>query len=80
MDILVHNEKGATIHLDGRELLTAMVLIQQGHLSFASDDPAAQALDELFCTAVSLVEEARMPGRKTHFTENQPRCANQTAR
>ena len=64
MNVLVHNAQGATIHLDGSELITAMVLIQEGSLSFECDDPAALALGELFRSAVGLVEEARIPGRE----------------
>jgi hypothetical protein len=78
MDLLVHNSEGVTIHLNGSELLTAMVLIQEGRLAFGCDDCAAQALDELFRSALSLVEEARIPGRIISRIHNQPKWANQT--
>jgi hypothetical protein len=64
MNVLSHNAKGATIHLDGKELLMVMVLIQEGRLSFQCDDPTGQALDKLFCSAVTSVEEARKTRQK----------------
>jgi len=68
MNLLGHDGKGATIHLDGRELLMIMILIQEGRCSFQCDDTTGQALDELFCSAVKLVEGARMPGQKLSGT------------
>ena len=68
MNLISHDAEGGTIRLDGQELLMIMVLIQEGRLSFQCDDPTGQALDELFCSAVSLVEEARTPGRKINKT------------
>jgi hypothetical protein len=59
MNLLDHNAEGATIHLDERELLMIMALIQEGRMSFDCDAPTGQALDDLFSTAVQLVEEAR---------------------
>ena len=62
MNLLNHNAQGATIHLDGRELLMIMALIQEGRISFECEGITGNALDELFSTAVILVEEARNTG------------------
>ena len=59
MDLLNHNAEGATIHLDARELLMIMALIQEGRIAFECDSPTGLALDKLFSNAVVLVEEAR---------------------
>ena len=59
MNLLSYNAEGATFHLDERELLMVMALIQEGRMSFDCNAPTGQALDELFSTAVQLVEEAR---------------------
>ena len=64
MNLLSHDAQGATINLDGRELLTLMLLIQEGRISFQCEDPTGKALDELFCSAMMLVEEARTGGRR----------------
>jgi hypothetical protein len=64
MNLLDHNAEGVTIHLDGMELLMIMALIQEGRISFQCDGPTGQALDDLFCAAVMLVEEARKTGQK----------------
>ena len=64
INLLSHDAEGATIRLDGKELLMVMVLIQEGRLSFQCDDPTGQALDELFCSAVTSVEEARKTRQK----------------
>ena len=62
MDLLNHNEEGATIHLDARELLMIMALIQEGRIAFECESPTGQALDKLFSNAVVLVEQARKSG------------------
>ena len=59
MNLLSHDAEGATIHLDERELLMIMALIQEGRISFECDAPTGQALDDMFSRAVILVEEAR---------------------
>jgi len=59
MNLLKHNAQGATIHLDERELLMIMALVQEGRVSFECDSPTGRALDELFSQAVILVGEAR---------------------
>ena len=59
MNLLKHNAQGATIHLDERELLMIMALVQEGRISFECDSPTGRALDELFSQAVILVGEAR---------------------
>lgn len=59
MNLLNHNARGATIHLDQRELLLAMALIQEGRDSFECAGNTGSALDQLLCSAVVLVEEAR---------------------
>lgn len=68
MNLFSHNAEGATIHLDGRELLMIMILIQEGRFSFQCDDPTGQALDELFCSAVNLVGEACKTDQKISDT------------
>lgn len=62
MNLMMHNAQGATIHLDERELLMIMALVQEGRMSFECESPTGKALDELFSKAVILVGEAR----KTH--------------
>jgi len=62
MNLLEHSANGATIHLDQRELLMIMALIQEGRVSFECTSPTGQALDDLFSNAVVLVEEARRTG------------------
>ena len=64
MNLLNHNTKGATFHLDGRELLMVMALVQEGRDSFECDGDTGQALDEMFCSAVVLVEQARRCNQK----------------
>jgi hypothetical protein len=68
MNLLRHNAEGAIIHLDGKELLMIMALIQEGRISFECDGPTGHALDELFSTAVILVDEARKTGNKISHT------------
>jgi hypothetical protein len=62
MNLIGHDGKEATIHLDGRELLMIMILIQRRRFSFQCDDPTGQALDELLCSAVEMADAARWPG------------------
>jgi hypothetical protein len=59
MNLLDHNAHGATIHLDERELLLMMALIQEGRISFECESKTGQALDELVSKAVVLVDQAR---------------------
>jgi hypothetical protein len=59
MNILEHNGQGATIHLEQRDLLMVMALVQEGRDSFQCNGLSGQALDQLFSTANLLVEEAR---------------------
>ena len=64
MNLLEHNAQGATIHLDQRELLLVMALIQEGRQSFGCNTDTGKALDELFSSANVLVEEARRSSLK----------------
>ena len=59
MKILKHDSLVATFHLDQRELLLVMALVQEGRASFGCDTESGQALDELFSSANLLVEQAR---------------------
>ncbi len=59
MNIVEHNDTGATIHLDQRELLMMMALVQEGRDSFECNGHTGRALDQLFSSASVLVEEAR---------------------
>ncbi len=59
MNILEHNNQGATIKLDQRELLLAMALVHEGRVSFDCNTDTAKGLDELFNLANLLVEESR---------------------
>jgi hypothetical protein len=59
MNILEHNGQGATIHLEQRDLLMVMALVQEGRDSFQCNGLSGKALDQLFSTANILVEEAR---------------------
>ena len=59
MNLLDHDADGATIHLDERELLMMMALIQEGRVSFECESLTGQALDDLVSTAVALVGKAR---------------------
>ncbi len=59
MNLMNHNAEGATIHLDPRELLMVMALVQEGRSSFECEGGTGKALDELFCSAVAGVHEAR---------------------
>ncbi len=62
MNIIEHDAQGASFHLDQRELLLVMALVQEGRQSFGCNTDTGKALDELFSSANVLVEEAR---RKT---------------
>ena len=59
MNLLNHNAEGATIHLNPRELLMVMALVQEGRSSFECEGLTGKALDQLFCSAVARVQEAR---------------------
>lgn len=59
MNIVEHNDTGATIHLDQRELLMMMALVQEARDSFECNGHTGRALDQLFSSASVLVEEAR---------------------
>lgn len=59
MNLVNHNAEGATIHLNPRELLMVMALVQEGRCSFECEGATGQALDKLFCSAVVKVQEAR---------------------
>ena len=62
MYLLNHDARGATIHLDERELLMMMALLQEGRLSFECESTTGQALDDLISRAVMLVSNARKNG------------------
>ncbi len=59
MNLVNHNAEGATIHLDPRELLMVMALVQEGRCSFECEGQTGSDLDRLFCAAVTRVQEAR---------------------
>lgn len=59
MKIIDHNAEGATFHLDQRELLMVMALVQEGRDSFECEGQTGQALEQLFNSAVVWVEDAR---------------------
>ena len=59
MNLLDHNAQGATFHLDQRELLMVMALVQEGRDSFECEGKTGRAIEQLFCSAVVMVEEAR---------------------
>ena len=59
MNLVSHNSEGATIHLDPRELLMVMALVQEGRCSFECEGGTGKDLDQLFCSAVVKVQEAR---------------------
>ena len=58
MKLLDYDAEGATIHLQSRELLMVMALVQEGRCSFECDGHIGSALDELFSTAVARVISA----------------------
>ena len=59
MILLDHTADGATIHLNSKELVMLMALVQEGRDSFECDGQTGQALDELVSTAVMLVARAQ---------------------
>ncbi|MCR9106782.1 MAG: hypothetical protein NXI15_15925 [Gammaproteobacteria bacterium] len=59
MNLVNHNAEGATIHLDSRELLMLMALVQEGRCGFDCEGVTGAALDQLVCAAVVKVQEAR---------------------
>jgi len=59
MKIVEHDSHGATLHLDQRELLMVMALVQEGRDSFECNGQTGRALDEFFSSANVKVEEAR---------------------
>lgn len=59
MNLLEHDGHSATIQLGQRELLLVMALIQEGRESFGCDTDTGKALDQFFCSANLVVEEAR---------------------
>ena len=59
MKLLEHDGQGASIHLDQRELLMVMALIQEGRDSFECEGETGLQLDQLFSSANMLVEQAR---------------------
>ena len=68
MKLLDYNASGATIHLDGKELIAMMALIQEGRMSFECESITGKALDELVSRAVASVcmahakEQHGLPG------------------
>ena len=64
MKLVSHDAEGATIHLEESELRMVMALIQEGRLAFECDKPTGQALNELFKSAVKMVQEARSTGQE----------------
>lgn len=67
MNIIEHDARGASIHLDQRELLLVMALVQEGRQSFGCTTDTGRALDELFSSANVLVEEARRKALKRNM-------------
>jgi hypothetical protein len=59
MMLLDHDAQGATVQLNGRELLVLMTLVQEGRDSFDCANKTGEALDELISTAVMLVAQAQ---------------------
>ena len=59
MKMLEYSAEGASLHLDERELLMLMALIQEGRFSFVCEGVTGQALDDLVSTAVTSVRRAR---------------------
>lgn len=67
MKIVNHDDKGATLHLDQRELLMVMALVQEGRDSFECEGETGSAIDQLFCTANVKVEEARRAALRSNM-------------
>ena len=59
MNLINYDAEGATFHLDPRELLMVMALVQEGRDSFECEGGTGKALDELFCSAVVSVDQER---------------------
>lgn len=59
MDLLDHDDKGATLRLEQRELLMLMALVQEGRDSFGCTAETGRELDTLISTANMLVEQER---------------------
>jgi hypothetical protein len=59
MKLLDYDARGATLHLNGRELLMMMALIQEGRDSFECKSETGSRLDDLFSRAVVLVAQAQ---------------------
>ncbi|MEM9255778.1 MAG: hypothetical protein AAGA91_10030 [Pseudomonadota bacterium] len=64
MDILETNGQGATLHLDPRELLMVMTLVQEGRDSFECDGETGAELDRTFARAVARVIQASVPQQR----------------
>ena len=59
MDLLDHDGDGAIFHLNQRELLMLMALVQEGRDSFSCTAQTGRDLDSLFSRANALVETSR---------------------
>ena len=59
MDLLGYDGEGASLHLNQRELLMLMALVQEGRASFECQSLTGQQLDHLISTASVMVESAR---------------------
>lgn len=57
MKLLHHDAEGATLHLDARELLMMMALVQEGRDSFDCENSTGKALDDFVSRTVVLVNE-----------------------
>lgn len=69
MKIVEHDMHGATVHLDQRELLMMMALIQEGRASFECNGQTGRALDEMFSSANIIVEEARRADLRSNMLQ-----------
>lgn len=59
MKLEEHDDKGALLRLEQRELLMLMALVQEGRDSFGCTAETGKELDALISTANMLVEQAR---------------------
>lgn len=78
MKLLDHDAQGATLHLNGRELLMMMALVQEGRVSFECQGETGRQLDDLFSTAVVLVAQAQcraVPECQPQWSGDLPRRA-----
>ena len=57
MDLLGYDGEGASLHLNQRELLMLMALVQEGRASFECQSLTGQQLDHLISTA-SVISQA----------------------